>query len=328
MNTEVTSPTRQYLEQDHNDSESWRNSEASLDMGFDEMAQITLNAIGDAVLVVNLQGQVVYLNKAAETMTGWSKNMALSRSIEEVFPIIDGTSRHRRSPPSHKAIKYEQNVELSLGSVLISQDGTGIAIEDSATPLRNSFGEVVGAVIIFHRAELSQFEIQKMTHLAHHDALTGLPNRELLRERLNQALGMAKRQSKLLAVLFLDLDRFKHVNDTLGHAVGDQVLQDVADNILHCVRITDTVSRHGGDEFVILLPQIEDIHDPIRIAEKLRDRFNRPRIIAGHRLEMNLSIGIGIYPEDGLEADDLLRKADAAMYKSKENNRNHFKSFR
>lgn len=305
-----------------------KNPEAFVDMSFDDMAQITLDAIGDAVLVVNPGGEVIYLNKVAESMTGWSRKLAIGRTVEEIFPIIDGDSRQRRVPPSQRAINEDKIVELALGSVLIRHDGTGIAIEDSAAPIRNHQGKVAGAVIVFHDAAISRVEIQKMSHLAQHDPLTGLPNRALLAERLSQAIGMAKRHCKLLAVLFVDLDHFKQVNDTLGHETGDLLLQDVAENILACVRATDTVCRHGGDEFVILLPQIEDIEDPTRIAEKLQARFARPRTIAGHQLEVSLSIGISVYPDDGMDSDALMRHADAAMYASKAYNRKLSKSVR
>lgn len=299
---------------------------ADADMSFDDMAQITLDAIGDAVLVVNPRGQVIYLNNVAETMTGWSRKLALGRSVEDVFPVVDRVSRQHRVPPSHRAINENRIVELALGSELIRRDGTGIAIEDSAAPVRNRRGEIVGAVIVFHDADQSQTEIQKMIHMAQHDSLTGLPNRSLLAERLSQAIGMAKRHHKQLALLFVDVDRFKLINDTHGHTTGDQLLQDIAANIVACVRETDTVSRHGGDEFVILLPQIEDAHDPVLIAEKLRARFAQPRLVAGHIMSVSLSIGISVFPEDGTDADALLQKADTAMYISKDNNRAQYKT--
>lgn len=297
------------------------NSEPLRDQSFDEIARATLYCISDAVVAVDLRGRVTYLNRVAEAMTGWSKKFAIGRPLEEVVAIVDSASGHRRISPSQKAIKAGQVVELRLGSKLIRNNGTEIAIEDSACPVRNSRGKVVGAVVVFHDAKLSRVEIQRMSHLAQHDALTGLPNRVSLAERLTQAIGMAERHHNLFALLFVDVDCFKQVNDTLGHAIGDQVLQNVAENIQACVRATDTVSRHGGDEFVILLPQIEDIDDPYLIAEKLRDRFNLPRTIAGHKLEVTVSIGISVYPNDGIEADALMQKADAAMYENKMDNR-------
>lgn len=302
------------------------DAKATGDLSFQDMAQITLDAIGDAVLVVNPQGQVIYLNKVAETMTGWSRELALGRPVEDVFVIIDGASRQRRTGPSQKAIKEGRIVELALGSVLIRRDGSELAIEDSAAPIRSRLGKAAGAVIVFHDARQSRFEIQKMSHLAQHDLLTGLPNRVLLTERLTQALGLAKRHQKQVALLFVDLDHFKEVNDSLGHAIGDQLLQDVAENIVACVRATDTVSRHGGDEFVILLPDIESSQGPIQVAEKLLARFARPRTIAGHELQVSMSIGISVYPEDGDNAETLMRKADAAMYASKRNDQVSYQS--
>lgn len=302
------------------------DAEALGDLSFRDMAQITLDAIGDAVLVVNPQGQVIYLNKVAETMTGWSREEALGRPVEEVFVIIDGTTGQRGTGPSQRAIDEGQIVELALGSVLVRRDGTRIPIEDSAAPISGRLGKVAGAVIVFHDAQQSQFEIRKMSHLAQHDVLTGLPNRVLLTEQLTQALGLAERHHQQVALLFLDLDNFKQVNDSLGHAVGDQLLQDVAENIVACVRATDTVSRHGGDEFVILLPQIEDIEDPTRVAEKLVARFSQPLTIAGHELQVTLSIGISVYPDNGTDASTLMRKADAAMYVSKKSDRSTYQT--
>lgn len=293
------------------------NAEVTGDLSFQDMAQITLDAIGDAVLVVNPQGRVIYLNKVAEKMTGWSRELALGRPVDEVFITIDGTSRERGLAPSQRAITEDRIVELALGSVLIRRDGTEVAIEDSAAPIRSRLGKAAGAVIVFHDARQSRFEIEKMSHLAQHDLLTGLPNRVLLTERLTQAMGLARRHYRQLALLFLDLNQFKQVNDSLGHAVGDRLLQDVAENLVDCVRATDTVSRHGGDEFVILLPEIEDIHDPDRVAEKLLARFAKPRIIDGHELQVTPSIGISVYPDNGIDADTLMRNADAAMYVNK-----------
>lgn len=302
-------------------------SSAFTEFSFEDMAQITLDAIGDGVLVVDPKGQVLYLNQVAEKLTGWLHAEALGRPVESVFNIIDGDTREQIASPSQQAISEDRTVELALGSVLISRDGTGIEIEDSAAPICNSHGKVAGAVIVFHDARQSEFEVEKMSHLAQHDSLTGLPNRVLLMERLTQAIGMAKRQHKQLALLFLDLDHFKPINDSLGHAAGDLLLQDVADDIVACVRTTDTVSRHGGDEFVILLTQIEEINDSAQVAEKLLARFAQPRIINGQKVQVSLSIGISVYPENGLDAETLMQNADTAMYTAKENGRNAYQFY-
>ncbi len=304
-----------------------RASDAFGDVSFEDMAQITLDAIGDAVLVVDPKGVIIYLNKVAETLTGWSSSLAVGRPVEEVFCIVDGTSREPEMSPSMRAINQDQIVELALGSVLIRRDGTDLEIEDSAAPIHNREGKMAGAVIVFHDARQSLAVMKKMSHLAQHDSLTCLPNRVLLMERLTQAIGMANRHGKQLALLFLDLDYFKQINDAYGHAIGDQLLREVAEDILSCVRTTDTVSRHGGDEFVILLTEIEEKLDSAHVAEKLLAKFAEPRYINGHELEVTLSIGIGVYPENGLDADTLMQSADAAMYSAKDQGRNNYQVF-
>lgn len=296
------------------------------DVSFEDMAQITLDSIGDAVLVVDLQGRVTYLNKVAEDLIGWSSEKAQGEPVEEVFHIIDGASRQRGESPSRQAIREDRIVELALGSILICQDGTSMAIEDSAAPIHNSLGKVAGAVIVFHDARQSKFEMERMSYLAQYDFLTGLPNRVLLIERLTQATGMANRNHKEVGVLFLDLDHFKDINDAFGHGVGDHLLQAIGTDIQSCVRATDTVSRYGGDEFVVLLPQIENIQNSILVAEKLLTKFAQPRFVGGHELPVTLSIGISVYPENGGDANTLIQNADAAMYTTKENGRNSYKA--
>lgn len=294
------------------------------DMSFGDMAQITLNAIGDGVLVADPDGNVIYMNRVAERLTGWPSAEALGKSVEDIFFIVDGATRERMVSPSRRAMNQDRIVELELGSILIRQDGTDLAIEDSAAPILNRLGRIVGAVIVFHDARESRTITEKMSHHAQHDILTDLPNRLLLMERLTQAIGMASRNHKQIALLFLDLDHFKEINDSFGHAVGDHLLRDVAADILSCVRATDTVSRLGGDEFVILLTQIEAMHDAAQVAGKLLEKVARPRVIDGHSLRVTLSIGISSYPENGLDAEALMNTADAAMYCSKAEGRNNF----
>lgn len=297
------------------------------ELSFEDMAQITLDAIGDAVLVIDPEGRVIYLNKVAKKLTGWTGSDALGRSVDDVFFVIDGVSRHRVKNPAQRAIKEGQVVALALGSILVRRDGSDLAIEDSAAPIYDAAGKLAGAVIVFHDARQSGSVTQKMSYLAQHDYLTGLPNRVLMQERLTQAIGMAKRHQKHIAVLFLDLDDFKQINDSYGHAVGDQLLQSVAEQILTCVRSTDTVSRQGGDEFIILLSEVEAREDAAHIANKLLAELSTPRTIGGHVINITPSIGISIYPENGDDADSLLLHADMAMYSSKKSGRNTFQFY-
>jgi diguanylate cyclase (GGDEF)-like protein/PAS domain S-box-containing protein len=293
-----------------------------------ERAQVTLNSIGDAVLTTDLAGNVRYLNLVAEAMTGWSRESALGRPLAEVFKIIDSKSRVVAENPALHAIKEDKTVGLAADCVLIRRDGFESAIEDSAAPIHNREGRVIGAVLVFHDVSESRAVALRMAHLAQHDFLTGLPNRVLLTERCSQAIGQANRHKKQVALLFLDLDFFKRINDSLGHAIGDQLLQSVADRLLAGVRATDTVCRQGGDEFVILLSEIEQPLDATYVAEKLLAAFALPHMIDGNELHVSLSIGISIYPDDGNNVDSVMQNADTAMFHAKANGRNKYQFFR
>src|ERR1700693_5633228 len=209
-----------------------------------ERAQVTLNSIGDAVLSTDISGNVTYLNVVAEQMTGWSRKEAVGHALTEVFQIIDGVT-HKPSPnPLELAVQQNKVVGLSANCILIRRDGYESAIEDSAAPIHDRDGQVTGAVIVFHDVSMAREMVLEMSHKAQHDVLTDLPNRMLLMDRLSQAISIARRNRHQLAVLFLDLDGFKHINDSLGHAVGDKLLQSVAARLSACVRKSDTVSRH------------------------------------------------------------------------------------
>ncbi len=166
-----------------------------------------------------------------------------------------------------------------------------------------------------------------LSHMAEHDLLTNLPNRALLADRLVQSILLAKRHGSKLALMFLDIDHFKRINDSMGHAMGDKLLQSVARRLQASVRTSDTVSRHGGDEFVVLLPEIGDVQSVTHFAEKLITSVGEPHFISGQELRVTLSIGISICPDDGVDADVLMRNADMAMYKAKRSGRNSYEIF-
>ncbi|TVO53490.1 EAL domain-containing protein [Denitromonas halophila] len=292
-----------------------------------ERAQVTLNSIGDAVLSTNMLGNVTYLNSAAETMTGWPLADALGRPLAEVFRIVDGTTRQIAPNPAQRAISEDRTVGLAANCLLIRRDGTESAIEDSAAPIHNRDGQVAGAVIVFHDVSKSQAATIKLAHLAQHDFLTGLPNRVLLTERISQAIGLAHRHHAQAALLFIDLDHFKNINDSLGHGVGDQLLKAVAERLSRCVRATDTVGRLGGDEFLILLPEIDQPEDTVWVAEKILTSLAAPFLVGEHELHVTPSIGIGIYPVDGIDVDTMMQSADTAMYHAKSKGRNNHQFF-
>jgi diguanylate cyclase (GGDEF)-like protein/PAS domain S-box-containing protein len=293
-----------------------------------ERAHITLNAIGDAVLSTDISGNVAFLNPAAESMTGWSRQEALGRPLAEVLQIIDGATREPLQSSLELAIRQNHAVGLSANATLIRRGGSEFAIEDSTTLIRNSVGTVAGAVIVFRDVSAARAMTLKMSHLAQHDFLTGLPNRMLLADRIQQAISSAKRSHEQLAVLFLDLDRFKNINDSMGHLVGDQLLQSVAQRLVACARESDTVSRQGGDEFVILLPRIAHAEDAAISVQKILSALSAPYDIAVSELHIQASVGISTYPRDGQDAETLLKGADHAMYSAKDNGRNNFEFFR
>lgn len=186
---------------------------------------------------------------------------------------------------------------------------------------------VVATVQAQAMTEAAEAAAAKMSHMARHDVLTGLPNRSLLTDRLAQAISLAPRRGKRVALMYLDLDHFKHINDSLGHTVGDQLLQSVALRLQACVRNSDTVCRQGGDEFVVLLAEVDGQGDAALSAEKLIEAMVAPHLIGEHRLNISLSIGISLYPDDGQDVETIVKNADLAMYHAKRHGRNNYQMF-
>jgi diguanylate cyclase (GGDEF)-like protein/PAS domain S-box-containing protein len=293
-----------------------------------ERAVVTLNSIGDAVLCTDIAGNVTYLNLVAETMTGWSREEAIGRPLAEVFRIIDGRTRKTARDPLEMAVAQNKTVGLTVNCVLVRRDGFESPIEDSAAPIHDRAGRVTGAVIVFHDVSAARSMSLKMTYSAQHDLVTNLPNRMLLNDRISQSIALARRQKRPVAVLFLDLDRFKCINDSLGHATGDKVLRSVSERLLANVRRSDTVSRQGGDEFVILLPEITHAEDAATTARQVLHSLNAPHRIDGNYLRIDGTIGISVYPGDGEDAETLIKHADTAMYHAKETGHNNFQFFK
>jgi diguanylate cyclase (GGDEF)-like protein/PAS domain S-box-containing protein len=286
-----------------------------------ERAQVTLNCIGDAVICTDLGGKITFLNAAAERITGWSWRKANGRPMAEVFRILDARSRETIPNRMQTAVEQDQTVHLPSNCILIRRDGSEIPIEDSAAPIHDRDGQSDGAVVVFRDVSAARATARAMIHSAEHDFLTGLPNRLLLSDRVGQAIALAPRHGNKIAVLFLDLDGFKHINDSLGHSFGDKLLQSIAKRLVNCVRTSDTVSRQGGDEFVVLLSDAAQWEDAAATAKRLLESVAEPHPIDGQELHVTTSIGVSIYPDDGLDAETLIKNADTAMYYAKENGR-------
>lgn len=293
-----------------------------------ERAQVTLNSIGDAVVCTDMSGNITFLNFVAEKMTGWAWQEAAGRPMLEVLQILDAGSREPAPHPINVAVGVDRTVRLSSNCILVRRDGFETPIEDSVAPIHDREGKETGAVIIFRDVSTARAMAAQMTHSAQHDFLTGLPNRMLLNDRVTQAIVLAPRHSKKVAVLFLDLDGFKHINDSLGHPTGDKLLQSIAKRLVACVRSSDTVSRQGGDEFVVLLSEMEQSEDAAISALRILQAVAEAHTIDHHDLHVTASIGLSVFPDDGKDAETLIKNADTAMYQAKENGRQSYQFFR
>ena len=295
------------------------------------LATITLDSIGEGVVRTDLCGNVTYLNGFAERMSGWFREEALGRPVADVLRLVDSVSGVVL--PNVVVIvtqgdKSAMATTKCTNCTLIRRDGLEFGIENRVAIIHDQDGDTIGAVISFRDVSTARAASLEMSRVAQHDVLTQLPNRTLFDDRLTQAISLAERQNKQLAVLFVDVDQFKRINDTLGHAVGDKLLRSVAGRLTACIRRTDTVSRLGGDEFLILLPQVEHAEDAAVTGRKILRAMASPHIIDNKSLDINVSIGGSTYPADGQDAESLLSQADVAMYEAKQHGRNSYQSFR
>ncbi|MFU8832704.1 MAG: diguanylate cyclase domain-containing protein [Wenzhouxiangella sp.] len=282
-----------------------------------ELARVTLNSIADAVISTDADGKVAYMNATAVKMTGWTLQQAVGRTMAEVFRVVDATTGEPAPDPGLHAISENQAVSLALNCVLVRRDGSEVEIEDSAAPIHDRHGRLVGAVIIFRDVRFSHAMVDRMLFLARHDPLTGQANRFALDEQFDLARRMARRHHWKIGVLFVDIDRFKFINDSLGHDAGDEVLVKVAKRLAGCLRESDTLSRYGGDEFVVLLSETQHSGDTLGVARKLQAAMADPELIAGHAVDLSLSIGSSVYPDDGEDLRTLLQKADQTMMQTR-----------
>lgn len=285
----------------------------------DEMrAQVMLDFIGDGLICTDIDNHITYLNRVAEKLTGFSREEALGLPLAEVFWVLDAESRESRPDPARRAMDSNSVVPLHNGAVMVARNGFELAIEDSATPIHNRKREVVGAVTMFHDTRYSAETTARMAHLAQHDLLTGLLNRFGFAERFSQSLALATRHAKPMGLLFIDLDNFKDINDALGHDSGDEILRGLASKLVSSVRATDTVCRHGGDEFVVLLNEIAQADHADAVADKVREAVTSALMaLDGTEVTLKVSIGVSVYPDNGDSLEVLLQHADVAMYQVK-----------
>ena len=292
-----------------------------------ELAEVTLNSIGDAVITTDTQLRVTSLNPIAEAITGWTHAEARGRPMGEIFQLQDAQTGAPMDNPLHEALARNVITDLAGRAALRHRNGFATPVEDSAAPIHDLAGNVIGGVLVFHDISETRALALKMIHLTQHDTLTGLPNRTLLRARIEQALATAARWQQHGALLHLDISQFKRINDLHGRETGDRVLQALARCIRAHLRSEDTVSRSGGDEFIVLLPHIEGSSEAIETAKRLLQGCERLMVDGVRNLRLRLSIGISIFPNDAHDADSLLHHADCAMYETRASGHHGYRLF-
>jgi diguanylate cyclase (GGDEF)-like protein/PAS domain S-box-containing protein len=292
-----------------------------------ERARIVFESIGDAVIVTDVDGRVEHLNLVAQTILGWSQAEAKGRALNEVFSIYSAETGATAVNPVDVVLRDGKAVELKNHTVLLTRDGRKVPVEDSAAPVKDAEGKISGAVLVFHDVTEQKRVQQQIERQANYDDLTGLPNRRLFADRLAQAMKESHRSGLPLALLFLDLDFFKEVNDTLGHKMGDLLLKETARRLGGCVRETDTVARLSGDEFTVLLTRLTDLSIVERIAGNICVALAEAFQLGTEQAYISVSTGITLYPNDAELIDDLFKFADQAMYAAKALGRNRFHYF-
>ncbi|HJV80741.1 diguanylate cyclase domain-containing protein [Noviherbaspirillum sp.] len=274
--------------------------------------------LGEGVFVTGPQGVIVFSNPAAQRLLGWSKEELLGQCAHSLFhhTRADGSAYPEELCGITRVVSSGQSFR-GHDEMFWRKGGSSLPVSVSSTPIIRH-GKVTGAVVAFHDIIERKKSEERMHHLAHFDILTDLPNRALLRDRLQRALAAADRDKHRVAVMFIDLDKFKPVNDTLGHDVGDLLLKQVAHRLRNSLRESDTVARVGGDEFIVLLPIVECEGDAMGVASKILDTLNQTFMLDAHTVHISASIGVAIYPEHGEDLEQLMKNADDAMYSAKE----------
>lgn len=276
------------------------------------------------VFATDHDGRIEYLNRAAERLTGWTKAEVQGRVLHEVLPCLD---EYRGDPFDPLAACLDASSPVFGEALMFHRDGHGLVVEYEAAPCFSPDGRISGAVLSLRDAAQKRALTEHLAHQATHDPLTELPNRILFHERLEHALAEARAGGGAAALLFLDVDGFKQVNDTLGHSTGDHVLVLIGERLQRLVRATDTLARLGGDEFAVVLPGLRTGQDARPVVHKIIAAFREPLKVASGEIVLGMSIGIAVYPQDSGDSRALVRAADAAMYEAKAAGKNTYRFF-
>lgn len=284
--------------------------------------EMILDTVDSGICGVDCHGLIAYMNQAGRHLLGYTTDELLGRHCQEIFHIALAGSESFEENCFPFLDSDQEDAPAHFNEARMERrDGSTFLAELRSAPLILD-GRLTGGVAVFQDITERQKAEQLIRHMANHDALTNLPNRNHLLARLPQAICLARRQERPLFLLFIDLDRFKPVNDLHGHAVGDEVLIQVGKRLKSAVRTADSVCRLGGDEFVILLESASSLHGAIMVAERAIELLNQPVDVHGLCCSIGASIGIAAYPDNAATADELLRHADQAMYEAKKRGRN------
>lgn len=266
----------------------------------------------DAVVVTDLQGIITDWNRGSEALYGYTKEEAIGQPVD-ILHVPEDTDKIT----SEVISSVKKSGQWSGETRMLHKNGTVGWVESMCVPIFDSNNQMIGALGVNRDITNRIKETERLEQLAHYDYLTKIPNRYLLLDRLRHLIAQSERNKSTFALLYIDLDKFKSINDTKGHAFGDQVLIETASRLKQAIRHSDTIARIGGDEFVLLLDKISNKKDVSEFIETLTKTLNKEFIIHDEKFKFSCSIGVSIYPEDGTTTDSLLAKADSAMYKAK-----------
>jgi diguanylate cyclase (GGDEF)-like protein/PAS domain S-box-containing protein len=285
-----------------------------------------LQSIGEGVIATDRFGNITFMNPVAEKLTGWNQPESIGKPLTSVLHLVDEDTGKLVRVAIPELLANNSSNPLN-GNIQIVNYVEKIPIELASSVIQDEVENICGLVLVLHDlTERKRYE-EKLRYNAVTDHLTELPNRFLFFDRLNMALAQAQRDFQKLGILMLDLDEFKKVNDTHGHNVGDQLLRGVASRLLNMFRKGDTIARWGGDEFILLLPEIRQAEAAKNVAERILHSFHKPFEFNGLKISITASIGVAIYAEDGSDADTLIKNADIAMYHAKDSGRNCYHQY-
>ncbi|WP_255439175.1 bifunctional diguanylate cyclase/phosphodiesterase [Aestuariibacter sp. GS-14] len=285
---------------------------------------VVLNSIADGVIATDPDGRITFINPVAQRLTGWHKTSSIGHHIKEVMVLSDASNNQVLPNPVEIALKEKRTVAMALNAKLTSRLGGEYRVEDSAALIRDKHQNLLGCVIVFQDVTESIALATQMTHLANHDQLTGLPNRMLLHDRVLQSISRVQITRRSVALLLIDIDNFKYLNDAKGHSVGDLIITEVAQRLEHLCDSKTTLARVGGDEFVVMLPEVHSPNLTDITALNIIDAMQEPFSVAGDEHTLSVSIGVSIYPSDSSSAEELMRHADTAMYRAKTTGKNRY----